>query len=250
MTSDALACAHWTRLAWMIAGNPACGTALGQMAGQALAIIRNGITHQRSMRVVASHAGKTCIAFSPASALLQPVGLKPDVRHTACIGQRHVPCCPVACTAEIYRVDGIKMRRIQDGLRPEFDLFASLCSRMSSSWPMTGFTCNARNQAGHIKVAAGRGSCSMASETLPGFGSRHGPPKRPGNISRNRSTMAQSEVQRLQCGIKAYAAFIEGSISLENVCLPHLSCSKCKAKRLRKRILAIAYRIQKLFPGF
>src|SRR5262249_59632984 len=85
VAGDSIACAHRTCLAWMLAGNGARGVALQYMTAQALAIIRNGITRQGSMRIVAGHAAETRIAFSPASALFQTVRLKPDVRHTGCI---------------------------------------------------------------------------------------------------------------------------------------------------------------------
>src|SRR5215472_2197483 len=115
---------------------------------------------------------------------------------------------------------------------------------MSFARPMTSFTRNTWNQGRHVKVAAGGRGGGVAPETESRLGSGHGAPQRSGKIRGKWRTMSQSQIQPVQRGIKTYAAFIEGAISLENICLSHFTGSECPIQGLCKRVCAITHGIQ------
>lgn len=126
-----------------------------QVTAKAALIVGCLIPRQRQMWVVARDAGKLSIAFSPASAFLQPVGLKAHRGNACHAAEQNIPGGSMAGAAEVNRVHRIKAGRVQNQLHALLDAAIVYGCYMTGPWTVAGFTADSWNNMFQVELAAG-----------------------------------------------------------------------------------------------
>ena len=213
------------------------------VAREALVVIRSGIMVERLVRVMTSYTGEARIPVAPATALLQPIGLKAHSLHALRSRLKDVVGSTVARPAEIHLRYGPQAPGIENGLAALGILLVVHKRGMLRAGPMTSFAIHSKDKVSGIESRPRRGSRrvtpkatahrvriqSLAQRLLQSW-------RRPGR-------MARRQVQALQALEEAHPAFVESPIPLENVGLALVSQSKGPSKRLRNGVRSVAYGI-------
>lgn len=89
----------------------------GEMAVEALLVIRGRVFHQRDVRVMTSNAGDPRIAGAPTFAVLQAIRLRPNTGNTFDTREPYVPPRTVTRAAKIHRIRRTEFAGIENQIR-------------------------------------------------------------------------------------------------------------------------------------
>src|ERR1700675_171914 len=123
-----------------------------RMAAHAYFVVEGSLLHSGFVGVVARYAGESRIAISPAAALLQTVGRKPQVKDPSYEAEADIGRSTVTGTTEIHRVSRTEARRIENERRSPRIMFQAHLRHVLRSRPMACFTGDARNQSFGMKL--------------------------------------------------------------------------------------------------
>ncbi len=150
------------------------GAAPGRMAGKTFLVVSGCSVGERLVRVVAGEAGDVA-RCRPALAVLEPLGLEPDVLDTAGAQEFHVHPGAVAGAAEIERVLRAELVGIEDERALESPgLHRGHVPRARTVASLAG---DARDHAARVELVVRdrrRGVTAEAQSGLPGI---HGTPE-------------------------------------------------------------------------
>src|SRR5450755_418763 len=221
------------------------------VAPEAALVVVGGILHQRAMRVVAGNAGDARVAVSPAAAFFQTIRNGQYCRDSDFFGQHHVPPRAVTRSAEVHRVDRLKLFRIEDErLRAIFgSLFGLnvLCSRT-----MARLAGDGGYQMAWIELSPGHGCGVVAGETSfsrlfferPTGSLLQCDRNGPGQGNEIDGWGLGESMQTFKIGEHAK---VQSAIFLEYIALADFLRAECPSQRLVNGLCARAEAIRKIF---
>src|ERR1700676_2383821 len=175
------------------------------------------------MRVVARRADEAGIAFAPATAVFQAIGLEADIGDTGGADLQDVGPGAMAGAAEIDGSYGIATVRIQDGAAAVGD-FSRLHGRcMLCSWTVASLAGDSWRYVCGIETIGEGGRRRVASEAAARFVGDHAAAQSGCEIVGGRAAVSGGEVQALQRSVEAQAALVEGAVILIEVGLAFAS---------------------------
>ena len=214
------------------------------VAGEAVLIVGSRIQIQLLMRVVASGAGESGVAFSglPAAAAFQAIGLEANVDDAGEAALHDVSPGAVAGAAEIDGSKWIEFVRVKDSAAAGFDLSGLHSGDVGGAGTVAGFAGNSGRDVGRRIESAGVGRTGgVAGEAAPRFVSGEPPAQCRVESVRSRRAVASSEVEGIERAIETEAAFVKSAVVLVDVSLALVAEAESPLERLGERILSVGH---------
>ena len=191
---------------------------------------------------MASNARQAGIALSPTLALFQTIGLQPhiDDSHFCLPTENRVGVRAMARATEIYRLDGIQLRRIHSeplGIRQA----GRHKGYMRDPGSMARFARDPRNGLVRTKVIVCAGCGEMTAEALTNAVERRVPAGRSINALRHVSGVPGRNIQAVEPAIEAELCLVVLVVVPIDVRLTEIAFPQCPLQLLGGLVNAIAY---------
>jgi hypothetical protein len=189
----------------------------GEMAGQALGVIENGIALQPGVRVVTGDATDPGIISEVRGALEHPIRLKADVSRAALSGHEHnrIEALMAGTTEFLCLVEGVQGTRVKDA--QVFEVTGPYGSDVLFARAMTTLTGNSRNDVARVQIRStlDRGGVTVKAASS-GLGTHRAAQ---GVLERGRhpAGVENSDIEALNLLIIADAALVKEALVLKEI---------------------------------
>lgn len=184
----------------------------GDVAGEAVGIIGSRIVNERFVRIVAGNASDASVALGPTATVFEAVRGKADVESVSGIqmGRDDVLPSAMAGTAKVDGIDAGQIRGIENEAGTEFLGLGGSRGDMLRTGAVAGFAIHTEHRFGGIELIAHDGGSGVAGEARARFFDRHCAASGRQKSGRPKGRGARSDVEGLQSGEEAEAAFVKG----------------------------------------